>query len=173
MTVLKNETGASSLSTQDPTGYVRFAPHCDIPAPIIDADTTQAAAVEIALRPLAPVVVARDDVDRSLTCGKTGGISITISLELLAEIDNYRQKHNYPSRSALIEAACANLVQGVICESCSSVNPKRGKVCSVCGSDLRPTSDDTFLRTLICMSRSDPAKFQEVKDRISPIVGVA
>lgn len=166
----KNETGESRLQTQDPTGYVRFAPKVEKTAPIIDADATQAGAVGIATRPLAPVVVAQDDVDHSLVGGKTGGISITISLNLLAEIDNYKQKHNFPSRSALIEVACANLVQGIICGSCGSVNPKRGQVCSVCGDDLHPTPNDTLLRKLISMSLNDPVRFREL---VSPIVEVA
>lgn len=60
MTVLKNETGESSLLTQDPAGYVRFAPIYDKSTPIIDADATQAATVEIAQRPLVPVIVAKE-----------------------------------------------------------------------------------------------------------------
>ena len=42
MTALKNETGDSSLLTQEPTGYVSFAPDTEKPAPIIDADRRQA-----------------------------------------------------------------------------------------------------------------------------------
>lgn len=60
MTVLKNETGVSSLLTQDPTGYVSFAPIYDKSTPIIDADTRQIAAVRIIPKPQIPVIIAEE-----------------------------------------------------------------------------------------------------------------
>lgn len=102
------------------------------------------------------------------TSGKTVGISITISIDLLTDIDKYQTEHDFPSRSALIETACNNYIHLIKCDVCGALNPENGRNCSVCGTDINRTIDDYTLQELKIMSRSDPNRFQAIMKKIDP-----
>ena len=77
-------------------------------------------------------------------------ISIKIDASILSRVDAYWEGNGYRSRNAMVTDAIRMCLDGVKCSVCGAVNPKGGRICSVC---LHPLTDELRVNTNVTIEK--------------------
>ena len=85
------------------------------------------------------------------TVEKYQSISLNFDKEILERIEAYWRQNMYRNRTTLFYEAINEKLESIKCPHCGAVNPKGGRICSVC---LRPLSDTDAISTKVIISGS-------------------
>ena len=82
---------------------------------------------------------------------RTMGLSLTLSIGLVEQLDEYKAANpdKYQSRSDLIEKICSNYLDGETCPRCGTQIPKGSLFCSNCGRSPSLTREEKSVAKMI------------------------
>jgi len=80
-------------------------------------------------------------------------VCLRLDAKLVEKVEFDWRAKQYRNRTAYVSDALNSFIEGVHCPSCGAVNPKGGRICSIC---LRPLRKEKDLNLKITIEGTDP-----------------
>jgi len=94
-------------------------------------------------------------------------LSLRIDNSLMEKLEYDWRVKQYKNRIAYINDALASFIEDIRCPSCGAINPKGGRICSVCLRPLPIEKDLDVKITLKCIdTRVDENKESTTEERV-------
>jgi len=86
-------------------------------------------------------------------------VCLRLDAKLVEKVEFDWRAKQYRNRTSYVSDALSSFIEGIRCPTCGAINPKAGRICSVC---LRPLPKEKNLNVKITLEGTD-SKVRETK----------